>query len=203
LAWSRSRRVAALNFTVQRVEELEQEIVGLPYRFWLEGSNWSDVQATSAPWDRPGYNCTSSYNRLFGKMRDEGYATGPIGGTTDYASALGSDGSGNWEPFNINKNYPPGVFLVSPYTSETYQGHNARVYSWEDSSRNQYMAQDDAGDGTWWEGGWLWGSPGFNYKRTMAQTHAFSGFVWAGTLPGVPLLDGYPGDTATAEELAA
>lgn len=91
-------------------------------------------------------------------MRDEGYATGPIGGTTDFRWALGSDGSGNWERFNINQNYPPGVFLVSAYTSEAYQGHNTRVYSWEDSLRNQYMAQDDAGDGTWWGEGWLWGS---------------------------------------------
>lgn len=182
--------------TIQRLRQLEQEIVGLPYRFWYYGSDWEDVQCMVPPWDRPGYNCTSSQNRNLGIMRDEGYATAPVGGTTDYASALE-----NWEPFNINKNYPPGVFLVAPYTSERYQGHLARVDTWEYEDHSQYMAQDDAGDGVSDDG--YWGYPGFNFKRTMWETEQFSGFVWAGTLPGVPLLDGFPGTTARDDELIA
>lgn len=187
--------------TVKRVIKGAHDRFETPYRFWHEGVDWYDVQALVPPWNsRPGYNCTSSFNDIFGEMRDEGYATYPHGGTTDYCSALGSDGTGNWERFKIQKNYPPGVFLVSPFTSDQYQGHNAMVLAWEDSSHNQYMLQSDAGDGV--SDDWNWGWPGLNEKRTMAETDNFSGFLWAGTLPGVPLLDGCPGTKADGKALA-
>ena len=100
-----------MNGTVKRVIKGASARSGRPYRFWHEGIVWEDVQAMVSPWNsRSGYNCSSSFNDTFGEMREEGYAIYPHGGTTDYCSALGSDGTGNWKRFKILKNYPPGVF---------------------------------------------------------------------------------------------
>ena len=100
-----------MNGTVKRVIKGASARSGWPYRFWHEGVVWEDVQTMDSPWNsRSGYNCTSSFHDILVKIREEGYATYPHGGTTDYCWALGSDGTGNWERSKISKNYPPGVF---------------------------------------------------------------------------------------------
>lgn len=184
--------------------------MGFPYRFFQEWVDWGDVMATEkrdGTWRRSGYNCTSSYNSIFGEMGEEGYDTYPQGGTTNYAANIGSDPAHNkaWERFNINKNYPTGTFLVSPYIDHVYQGHNAMVLTGEEGIGGyQMMLGSDAHQGiTGYDdyGLPMWGQPGMNEVLTMAETEAFSAFVWAGMMPGVPVLDGFPGYDASARDL--
>jgi hypothetical protein len=67
-------------------------------------------------------------------------------------------------------------------------------------TRNQWLLQSDTIEGVSADG--LMGKPGVNEKRTMAQTQLWANFIWAGLLPGIPVLDGFPGYTASPQELA-
>lgn len=135
-------------------------------------------------------------------MRDEGYATYPIGGTGVWNAAVGTNPSQAYETPATSKNYPPGSFGVTPYANDSVQGHLQMVYdgsrivsstSWGD----QYMAQSDVSGGVSGDGNYGW--PGPNIDRTMAWSFQYIDTpTWIGLIPGVPVLDGFPGYNASA-----
>jgi hypothetical protein len=197
------------NDTVQRVLHGVQERIdaGEIYRFWYGWMDPDDVGHMAPPWmSYGGSNCTSLFNGIFGEMRDEGYPVAPIGGTGYWNSAVGM---GSWEFYekpNIDKNYPPGCFGVTPYISDDQQGHVQMVAtgavilgpaSWGD----QTMAQSDHSKGVNSDVSYGW--PGPNMDYTMAWTwNNIDWPTWIGLVDGVPVLDGFPGYTASAKEIA-
>ena len=69
--------------------------------------------------------------------------------------------------------------------------------SWGD----QAIAQSDHSKGINSDGSYGW--PGPNMDYTMAYTWNYIDWpTWIGLVPGVPVLDGFPGYTASAEEIA-
>lgn len=117
----------------------------------------------------------------------------PLGGTGNYSEALET-----WEYFVLNKNYPPGTFMVTPFESDRNQGHVAMVSTAEDENNEQYLLQSHTGD--WIANDWTWGLPGVTERDTMA---GFASASYAGLLPGIPVIDGFPGGTASPQAIAA
>jgi hypothetical protein len=180
--------------TVQRLLTETRALLGKPYRFWHPDLDFKEVQymdPDSAPDDPPGLNCTSLYNWVLCKK----FGISPPGGTSDWGNAIT-----NWEYFNLNKNYPPGTFLVCPFSDDINQGHVALTSTAEDTNHNQWMLQSDHSMGVSGDGYWGW--KGVNEDWTMAQTQSWSNFIWAGYVDGIPVLDGFPGYTAPGRLIA-
>lgn len=198
-ARGRERRLA-INFTVERIKKgvIDRINDGTYYRFWYSYMDPNDVGCMSPPWRRSdlGYNCSSLPNDVLGEMGDEGYPVAPVGGTGYWNSALVV-----WEKPNLAKNYPPGYFCVTPYTSDAEQGHVQMVgtgaagagQGWGD----QYMLQSDTTKGVDPSG--MYGWPGPNFDYTMAWTWEYIDYpTWIGLIPGVPVINGFPGYNAHA-----
>ncbi len=186
--------MAAMDSTVQKLLTETRALIGKPYRFWHPDLDFNEVQymdPDTAPDDPPGLNCTSLYNWVLGKK----FGTVPPGGTSDWGNAIA-----NWEYFSLNKNYPPGTFLVCPFSDDINQGHVALTSTAEDANSNQWILQSDHSSGISDDGYWGW--PGINEDWTMAQTQSWANFVWAGYIEGSPVLDGFPGYTASGRDIA-
>lgn len=158
-----------------------------------------DVGRMAPPWRSDwGYNCTSVYNDILGEMLSEGWVdVAPIGGTGVWSSALEI-----WEETNINKNYPPGYFGVSPYVSEAVGqwGHLQMVWSGEAADGNQVIAQSDASNGLSADGYSGWPGPNLNYSMAWSFNN-IDWPAWMGLIPGVRPIDGFPGYGASAYEV--
>ena len=182
--------------TRDRFFELARDEINLGswYNPWFPDKDWDSIMYMNCSQvpnhlTDSGANCASLFNWIRCWMNLD-----PIGGCGDY------NGNGPWyfwEPFNINKNYPPFTLLAAPYNGAVIeqQGHVAIVSSWEDENHNQMMIQSDAFSA--WHG--TWGEPGPNESRTMNDTDQelkeYDGytFYWAGQIVDQPILDGFPG----------
>lgn len=164
--------------STQNVLAAGRSIIGVPYMI-ANAKTYMDVPPVDIS-QVFSINCSG----LFNLSRAES-GLPPVGGTPDYAYQIGPYW---WEYLqNPAKQYPPGTYLVNDnVTAWEDHSHVAIVSTWD-----QWVLQSDNYQGR-----------GVHETEHVADAHQYNTFYYAGLLPDQPVLDGFPGYSASAEDIA-